>query len=169
MKTQEFFNVLEQNKDKSLLFEYAPNVLVGANYHITEVKHIVIDSVDCGSQTDSWNETIIQLWESPLEKGKTEYMSAYKASAILKKVGEMKPYDLESEVKFEYSNARFHKAQLFVNDFEIQGKNLIFKLAIEKTDCKAKELCGVPEQVGAITENVVEKVEACCSPTSGCC
>ena len=169
MKTQEFFNVLEQNKDKSLLFEYAPNLLVGANYHITEVKHIVIDSVDCGSQTDSWNETIIQLWESPLEKGRTEYMSTYKASAILKKVGEMKPYDLESEVKFEYSNATFHTAQLFVNDFEIQGKNLIFKLAIEKTDCKAKELCGVPEKVVNITENVIEKVEACCSPTSGCC
>lgn len=169
MKTQEFFNVLEQNKDKSLLFEYAPNLLVGANYHITEVKHIVIDSVDCGSQTDSWNETIIQLWESPLEKGRTEYMSTYKASAILKKVGEMKPYDLESEVKFEYSNATFHTAQLFVNDFEIQGKNLILKLAIEKTDCKAKELCGVPEKVVNITENVIEKVEACCSPTSGCC
>ena len=169
MKTQEFFNVLEQNKDKSLLFEYAPNLLVGANYHITEVKHIVIDSVDCGSQTDSWNETIIQLWESPLEKGRTEYMSTYKASAILKKVGEMKPYDLESEVKFEYSNATFHTAQLFVNDFEIQGKNLILKLAIEKTDCKAKGLCGVPEKVAAIAEDVVEKVEACCSPTSGCC
>lgn len=169
MKTQEFFNVLEQNKDKSLLFEYAQNLLVGANYHITEVKHIVIDSVDCGSQTDSWNETIIQLWESPLEKAKTEYMSTYKASAILKKVGEMKPYDLESEVKFEYSNATFHTAQLFVSDFEIQGKNLIIKLAIEKTDCKAKELCGVPEKVVAVTDIVVEKVEACCSPTSGCC
>ena len=61
MKTQEFFNVLEQHKDKSLLFEYAPNLLVGANYHITEVKHILVDSVDCGSQTDSWRETIVQL------------------------------------------------------------------------------------------------------------
>ncbi len=84
MKTQEFFNVLEENKDKSLLFEYAPNLLVGANYHITEVKHIVVDSVDCGAQTDSWKETIIQLWESPLELRKTEYMSVFKASAILK-------------------------------------------------------------------------------------
>lgn len=169
MKTQEFFNVLEQNKEKSLLFEYKPNKLVGANYHITEVKHIAVDAVDCGSQTDAWYETIIQLWESPLEKGKTKYMGAYKALAILKKVGSMKPYDLESEVKFEYSNADFHTAQLFVNDFEIQDQNLILKLAIEKTDCKAKELCGVPEKVVDIAEKVVEKVEACCSPSSGCC
>ena len=79
MKTQELFKLLEQHQDKALLFEYAPNQLVGANYHITEVKHITIDSVDCGSQTDFWKETIIQLWESPKEIGKTEYMSVYKA------------------------------------------------------------------------------------------
>ncbi|MDB4277952.1 DUF6428 family protein [Gammaproteobacteria bacterium] len=165
MKTQEFFKLLEDNKEKSLLFEYAPNVLVGANYHITEVKHIAVDSVDCGAQTDSWNETIIQLWESPLELGKTEYLTIFKASSILKKVGAMKPYDLDSEVKFEYSNANFHTAQLFVNDFEIKEGNIIVKLAIEKTDCKAKELCGVPETIEKSTSNL----ESSCAPGGGCC
>lgn len=169
MNTQELFNVLELHKDKFLLFEYAPDLLVGANYHITEVKHITVDSVDCGAQTDSWKETIIQLWESPLEKGKTEYMSVLKALGILNKVGKMKAYYLDSEVKFEYSNANFHTAQLFVNDFEIQGQNLIFKLAIQKTDCKAKELCGVPEKIVEVAEKITEKVESCCSPSSGCC
>lgn len=169
MKTKEFFNLLEEHKDKSLLFEYAPNLLVGANYHITEVKHISVDSVDCGAQTDNWNETIIQLWESPLEKGKTEYMSVLKALGILNKVGKMKSYNSESEVKFEYSNKTFHTAQLFVNDFGIQGNNLLVKLAIEKTDCKAKELCGVPEQVVELAEKIVDKVESCCSPTGNCC
>ena len=165
MNTQEFFNVLEANKDKSLLFEYAPNLLVGANYHITEVKHLTIDSVDCGAQTDAWKETIIQLWESPSELGKTEYMNVYKALAILKKVGKMKPYVLDAEVKFEYSNANFHTAQLFVNDFEIRQNNLIVKLAIEKTDCKAKEVCGVSEPL----ETVPVNVEPCCSPDGNCC
>lgn len=165
MKTQELFKLLEQNQDKALLFEYAPKQLVGANYHITEVKHLTIDSVDCGSQTDFWKETIIQLWESPKEIGKTEYMSVYKALAILKKVGKMKPYSLDSEVKFEYSNALFHTAQLFVNDYEIIGQNLIVKLAIEKTDCKAKETCGVAE----VTTSEASKLEPCCSPDGNCC
>jgi hypothetical protein len=164
MNTQEFFKVLEQNKDKSLLFEYAPNLYVGANYHITEVKHISVDSVDCGAQTDAWKETIIQLWESPNEMDKTEYMTVYKALSILKKVGAMKAYNLESELKLEYSNSSFHTAQLFVNDFEIQGNNLIVKLAIEKTDCKAKELCGVPEVSETVSSN-----EPCCSPDGNCC
>ena len=164
MKTLEFFKVLEANQDKALLFEYAPNLLVGANYHITEVKHITVDSVDCGAQTDAWKETIVQLWESPKELGKTEYMTVFKALAILKKVGKMKPYVLDAEVKFEYSNANFHTAQLFVNDFEIRHNNLIVKLAIEKTDCKAKELCGVPEVVETFSNN-----DPCCSPDGNCC
>ncbi|AUP79149.1 DUF6428 family protein [Flavivirga eckloniae] len=166
MKTQELFKVLEQNQDKSLLFEYAPNLLVGANYHITEVKHMTIDSIDCGSQADAWKDTVIQLWESPKELGKTEYMSVYKALGILNKVGKMKSYTLDAEVKFEYSNATFHTAQLFVNDFEIRENNLIVKLAVEKTDCKAKELCGVPEPV---EETVGASTEPCCSPGGNCC
>lgn len=166
MRTQELFDVLIANQDKSLLFEYAPNKLVQANYHITEVKHLKIDSVDCGARTDAWNETIIQLWESPSEIGKTVYMSSYKALGILKKVGRMKPYDLEAEVKFEYSNDGFHTAQLFVNDFEIHDKNLIFKLGVEKTDCKAKSVCGVVEEV---KEAVAAINELCCSPDGNCC
>jgi hypothetical protein len=163
MKTQEFLQLLETNKDKSLLFEYAPNQWVGANYHITEVKHIRIESVDCGARMDAWNETVIQLWESPSEIGKTEYMSAYKALGIMKKVGSMKAFDLDTEVKFEYGNTQFHTAQLFVTDFEIQTNQLLLKLAVEKTDCKAKETCGVPD-----TETVTAEA-ACCSPSGGCC
>ncbi|GAA4800889.1 DUF6428 family protein [Litoribaculum gwangyangense] len=165
MKTQEFFKILEANKDKSLWFEYAPTRFVGANYHITEVKHITVDSVDCGIQNHAWKETIIQLWESPSEFDKKDYMSVYKALSILKKVGKMKAYVLDAEIKFEYSNANFHTAQLFVNDFEIQNNNLIFKLAVEKTDCKAKVACGVKE----VLEPVLESDEPCCSPNGNCC
>ena len=171
MKTRELLQILESNKDTSLLFQYTPGQLVGANYHITEVKHINIDSVDCGAQTDSWNETIIQLWESPSELGKTEYMSSFKALDILKKVGAMKPYNLTSEVKFEYSNSLFHTAQLFVSDYELNNGNLLFKLAIEKTDCKAKETCGVEAPLEKeIEKNIVlSEAEGCCTPSGGCC
>lgn len=169
MRTQEFFNLIEEHKDKALQFEYAPNKYVGANYHITEVKHITIESIDCGSQSDQWNETIVQLWESPKEIFKTKHMSVLKALGILKKVGQMKPYDFDSEIKFEYSNSTFHTAQLFVDDFIIKDSNLILKLSIEKTDCKAKELCGVPEKVVNTIEKAKETIESCCSPSNGCC
>ena len=65
MKTQEFLTLLAKHQDKSLLFEYALNQIVPANYHITEVKHVTIDSVDCGAKTDTWKETVIQAMGKP--------------------------------------------------------------------------------------------------------
>lgn len=161
MKTRELLSLLQENPNKNLLFEYKPGELVAANYHITEVKNVTIDAIDCGANPDFWKETVIQLWESPKEKGKRKYMSAYKALSILKKVDKIKPMERDVEVKFEYSNASFHTAQLFVNDYQVTHDDLIFKLGVEQTDCKAKETCGIPETV---TQTVSE-----CAPGSGCC
>ena len=162
MKTNEFLSLLQENPNKSLLFEYKNGYYIAANYHITEVKNISIDAVDCGANTDFWKETIIQLWESPLEKDKREYMTTNKAMGILNKVDKLKPMERDVEVKFEYSNPNFHKAQLFVNGFDLEENKIIMRLGVEQTDCKAKETCGVP------TETTI-KEEACCSPDSGCC
>ncbi|MDC6366145.1 MULTISPECIES: DUF6428 family protein [Flavobacteriaceae] len=164
MNTSEFLTLLKQHQDKSLLFEYSEGKLVGANYHITEVKNITIDSVDCGAGTDFWKETIVQLWESPKEKDKRDYMSVYKALSILKKVDRMKSMVRDAEIKFEYSNEDFHTAQLFVNDHALDNQNLILKLSVEKTDCKAKETCGV-----AVETPEKETEAASCEPGSGCC
>lgn len=161
MKTNEFLSLLKENSDKSLVFEYAPGLLVGANYHITEVKNITIDSVDCGAGTDFWKETIIQLWESPEELGKRDYMASQKALDILNRVDQIKPMEKDVEVKFEYSNSLFHTAQLFVLSHQIKDNNLLFHLGVEKTDCKAKETCGVTEPA--------EVMESSCAPGSGCC
>lgn len=163
MKTKEFLDVLNAHKTKELLFEYRPGYFVGANYHITEVKNISIDAVDCGARSDFWKETIVQLWESPKEIDKTEYMTAYKALGILNKVDKIKPMDRDTEIKFEYSNNQFHTAQLFVNDYVYNDKKIILKLGVQKTDCKAKEECGVPMETESIANS------SSCSPGSGCC
>ena len=92
-------------------------------------------------------------------------MSVFKALGILTKVGKMKPYDLTSEIKFEYSNTHFHTAQLFVDDFDIKNDSLVLKLSINQTDCKAKEICGIeePKKLELTTSTT------CCDPQSGCC
>ena len=163
MKTNEFLVLLQEHPNKKLLFEYAPGNFVGHNYHITEVKNITIDSVDCGAGVDFWKETIIQLWESPDEKDSLEYMTAFKALGILNKVDKIKPMERAVEVKFEYSNERFHTAQLFVNDFSISTNQLIMKLGVKQTDCKAKETCGAP------VETAIQSGAPSCAPDSGCC
>ena len=161
MKTKEFLSLLRTHSDKSLLFEYENGSFIGANYHITEVKNITIDSVDCGAGTDFWKETVIQLWESPTEKEHKEYMTAYKALGILNKVDRIKPMDKDVIVKFEYSNDHFHTAQLFVNAYTVTAEQIILKLGVLQTDCKAKEACGIPVAAPMGAEG--------CTPGSGCC
>lgn len=162
MKTKEFLTLLNEHPNKSLIFEYKEGQLVGQNYHITEVKNVTVDSVDCGAGTDFWKESIIQLWERPLEGERMEYMPAGKALEILDKVDRLKPMEKEVEVKFEYSNPKFHTAQLYVNEYVLFEDKLVMKLGVQKTDCKAREECGVPETLNT-------KAEACCTPNSGCC
>ena len=166
MNTLDFLELLEENKDKDLLFEYMPQQFVRPNYHITEVKHLHVDSVDCGAGTDSWKETVIQLWEDRSETEISKSMSTLKALGILKKVGKIKNYAPNSEVKFEYGNSIFHTAHLYIADFRKEEKNLIINLSVTKTDCKAKETCGIKNVSETDTKQVLETT---CSPNSGCC
>ena len=137
MSTKEFLSLLQDNPEKSLLFEYKHGHFVGANYHITEVKNITIDAVDCGANTDFWKETIVQLWESPLEKDKKEYMTTNKALDILNKVDRMKPMEREVEMKFEYSTPADHTSLLFVFAYTIDSIQLMMQLGVVQTVCTA--------------------------------
>ena len=161
MELRDFIDALSAHTEKELLFEYAPGLLVGANYHLTEVKATHVDSVDCGGQEDSWDETVIQLWESPDELGKKDYMTACKALQILQRVSKVKAFKLNSIVKLEYSNANFHTANLDVKEVVVNENQLILKLHVISTDCKAKELCGIPAPI--------EQAGVSCTPGSGCC
>lgn len=162
MKTFEFISLLNEHKNKELVFEYRDGHLVGANYHITEVKNISIDSVDCGAGADNWKETVIQLWESPKEAGKTNFMTAYKALGILNKVAHIKPLNENAVIKFEYGNKAFHTAQLYVNAVETGVERILVKLSVEPVACKANDICGVPAEEASLEVSN-------CAPGSGCC
>ncbi len=164
MKTKVFLELLQSHSSKSLNFEYRSGRRLKPGYHITEVKHVSIDSVDCGSRRENWNETVVQLWENPEEVTASNPMSAYKARGILKKVGGLRPYDDDAVIKFEYGNLNFHTAQLLVHSFEVTDDELIIKLHADQTDCKAKGACGIAEAVESAAA-----ASACCSPDGQCC
>lgn len=162
MKTSEFLELLRTHSSKALLFEYAPGKRIGANYHITEVKNLQIESVDCGGQVDAWPETIVQLWENPAESGKQSYLSAFKAKAILDRVHSIKPMDRDAVLRFEYGNPSFHTAQLYVKSTQTEGNALVISLHSSPTLCKAEEACGV-------TKTTEPALSGCCDQSSGCC
>ena len=162
MKTKEFIELLQLHPGKSLLFEYQQGKTIAPDYHITEIKNVSVDSVDCGAGSDFWRETVVQLWESPVEKESRGYMSAYKALSIINRVDKIKPLQQDAILKFEYGNGHFHTAQLPVMGIEIGSDQLRVKLVPDITDCKAKSECGIPEEAVATSS-------AQCTPGSGCC
>jgi len=163
MKTQTFLNTLKNNLNKELLFEYNPNTFVNANYHITEIKNTTIDSVDCGGKTNFWQETIVQLWENPLEIGKRTFMTVSKAIEIFDSVNAIKPLLLDTEIKIEYGNDSFHTANLVIHTIVENDKSIVVKLHSDNTQCKASDAC-------CTTEKEVTESDACCTPSeSNCC
>ena len=63
MKTQTFLQHLAQNNEKELRFAYDTGKFVPNQFHITEVKNILIESVDCGGNPDTYRQTVVQLWD----------------------------------------------------------------------------------------------------------
>ena len=158
MTTEQFIKLLENHVNKELLFEYLPNQFAGANYHLTEIKKVHFDTVDCGGNPNEWHETQMQIWESPNELDKTDYMTTDKILAIIQKVDSIKLLDYDTELKIEYGNDTFHTSVMKIKGFTEKNDQLIIQLFEEKTLCKA------PSE---LPENKNES--SCCSTSSGCC
>lgn len=63
-----------------LIFEVGEHV-IGAGYHVTELRHSTSTGIDCGGSIETWQEARLQLLDGP---GAT-YMSVGKFKDILEK------------------------------------------------------------------------------------
>lgn len=158
MNTQEFLHLLRENSNLPLVFEYEENKRVPVGYHITEVKNVTIDSVDCGANTHFEQQTVIQLWDGSgvAENGKT--FTAGKAVGILDKVGQIKPLKLETQIFLEYGNSLLNTSQFQVADTKISDHELVISMKAPSTVCKPRELAFFSQET-----------EGCCTPGGGCC
>ena len=155
MSTQDFLQLLADNAEKELVFEYAANKYVSKAYHITEVKNLSFDSVDCGGNTHSEKQTVVQLYVNPLEI-KSRHMAAGKALSILQKVDQVKPLHRPAELFFEYGNAKLPTSNYSIKSVETDTKRLLLKLYVEPTVCRPME-------------DLKTSVKECCSKLSKCC
>lgn len=162
MKVSEFLNLLENNSDKETRFAYSAGKYAKASYHLTEVKNVTFDTTDCGGKTNHWQETHIQLWESPAEEGKTTYMTAGKLLAILNRVDGIKALWPETAIKVEYGNQELNTGVMPVKGARADNTHLDFLLFEEAALCKAR-IARDPE------EDQTETVERECGQVASCC
>ena len=135
MKTHELFETLNTNMDKDLLFELPDGRTLSGDLHITEVKNVLVESVDCGTNEHFFKETIIQLWVNESAEKEAQW-TTNKALKILNKVGAKKKYAPESDVFFEYGDTSLSTAKYSVKEFDTEAQTLTVKLFVMPTMCK---------------------------------
>ncbi|GAB3915620.1 DUF6428 family protein [Larkinella terrae] len=164
---QDFKQILVDNPDKHLQFEYAEGRFVDDSFHITEIKQAPIVSVDCGGQMNSWTEVIVQLWE-PAQRETERSMKVSKALSIINRVEKSLLLNPLATVKIEFGNSRFDTRQLYPDEFRTDGETFTVTLTPDFTQCKARnrdQSCGVPTKETAYAA----VASSCCAPGSGRC
>lgn len=137
MKTKDFIDTLRRSPDKALLFTNAGGDTIHRGYHLTEIKAVAYNTVDCGGQKNRWNETVLQLWVPQDPDG--DYMKAGKFAQIYEKVRGLAPVDEDAEVRIEYGDDNFFPTAYSVGDVHEDAGTIRFLLEPPSATCKARD------------------------------
>ena len=155
---------LEAAPAKPLRFTVGGQQLVPNDFHVTEIKKVSIESLDCGGGASAWEELVIQLW-SPRGDATPQPMTVEKFSKILAKADALPLLDGE-HVRFEYAPLGQPAVQYAVSGLSAAGDALEVELIPPYVACK-------PIERGQMTELSVIGEAACCapsaSPAKACC
>lgn len=153
MTTQTFLELLANHPQKELIFEYEANQFIPV-YHITEVKNVYFESIDCGGNAHEEYQTITQLWISPKDFLKKKCMTTEKALKIFNIVDGVKPMKRDTQIFFEYGYKDLRTSVYSIEEVVETANQLIIKMFVPKTACKP-------------SQQVIEKGKAalnCCKP-----
>lgn len=143
---------------KTLEFQLPNGNFVPEHFHVTEVGLIKKHFIDCGGTIRNENVISFQLWEA------TDYDHRLAPQKLLNII-ELSERLLElpdAKIEVEYQAQTIGKYGL-----EYNGNN--FVLTNTKTDCLAKDKCGIPQQKPKIKLSELQSGNTSCSPGSGCC
>lgn len=144
--------------------------LVGPGYHVTEVKAVTIEAMDCGGRADAWRETVIQLKDGSVREAGEGFMIPRKFLGIYDKVARSVPVRGEAEVRFEYGNTALPAMQYHVTHVDPQEERVVVHLRTPGVRCKAQGRCGQPaaaaEPVEAAAGCVPASESGCCGPAT---
>lgn len=129
---------LLQHPDQQVRFVLPDGDAIPAEFHVTEVGHVVKNFIDCGGTTRSVEACLLQTWVS--EDDKDHRLTAGKLAKILDLSRKVVPSeDLNVEVEYDCCVV----GQYNLDTSSTDGKVLSFQLGNKKTDCLAREACGV--------------------------
>ncbi|MFK8078697.1 MAG: DUF6428 family protein [Granulosicoccus sp.] len=156
----ELMRALQAHPDTPLRF-YFGGVSIHQGYHLTEVKHASITSMDCGKTTHAWEELLIQLIDGNADSTQG-YISTSKFTDIVGATLESLPENSDPSLFFEFSPNHGPLLKLKIQSIDSNNHELSVHLTHEKTTCKPIDRWG---KAGPMLDSMYTKFKSrrCCS------
>jgi hypothetical protein len=129
---------LSEHRGKNLRFILPDGEPIAADFHITEVGHVVKTFIDCGGTERKAEAIVLQAWVAANDPD--HRLTAGKLAGIIELAGPILPSE-ELDVEVEYEGCTI--SQYPVTGISAEGDELRFSLTNKHTDCLAKEACGL--------------------------
>lgn len=157
MKLSEIKNQLSGLSAVNFILENG--TAVPEHFHVTEVGVITKNFIDCGGTVRNEKVANFQLWNANDTDHRLKPKKLLDIISLSEKVLGME--DLEVEVEYQSDT---------IGKYGLNFTNGNFVLTTKKTDCLAKDNCGVPEEKQKVKLGELQSTnQPCCAPGGGCC
>jgi len=140
----------------NISFQLPNGTFVPGHFHVTEVGKITKNFIDCGGTVRTEEVANFQLWNA------NDYDHRLHPEKLLNiiQLSEdiLKIEDLEIEVEYQAET---------IGKFGLDFDGKTFLLTSKKTDCLAKDKCGIPEKPKVKLSDL--NANSCCPPGGNCC
>lgn len=144
---------LAPHEEKALVIDYGDGRQVRPGYHITEVKAASFVTLDCGNNTDAWQETILQVEDIPPPEGRS-FMRVGKFRSILAQVNRKVRLSSDARLTLEIGRPDEAMRVYDVAAVDIVDDSAVLRLGERPAICKPRHRAAQGE------------ASACCSPAS---
>ncbi|MBX3737008.1 MAG: hypothetical protein KF715_09985 [Candidatus Didemnitutus sp.] len=176
MKTSAFLSSLRAHAALPVVFR-SGSVEIAPQYHLTEVKRVAYETMDCGAQTHRWSETQFELWVPSLtgDQPGRDHMPAGKFLAIIDRVEKELPLDGDTPARIFVALGDAPAALYDIASVHAVDGRLHIELTADRARCKAAErrtatltggCCGSDHGDGngcCASESAAQPAAACCA------
>ena len=135
--TASFLDTVRHAVMLPLEFRLNGQALVPTGYHVTEVKAVTIESMDCGGKANAWKETVVQLMDGTPDEARAGFMTTQKFLDIYDRVAARIPVHGEAEIRFEYGNVSSPAMQYHLESVIAEPERVVVNLQLPGVMCKA--------------------------------
>lgn len=142
----------------TIAFKLPDGNLVPSHFHVTEVGKVTKHFIDCGGVLRQEKKVNFQLWEADDYDHRLhpeKLLSIIELSENKLNIG-----DLEIEVEYQGDT---------IGKYGLDYDGSTFLLTTKKTDCLAKDNCGIPQKKPRLNLSELQSNSQSCNPGSGCC